>query len=72
MHFFYSQSAAKMHTGKTVFAQLMMFISEYEFQKRVDHYNGDYRISTFPLREHFLVMSFPQITGRENLRDIEN
>lgn len=61
-----------MHTGKTVFAQLMMFIPEYEFQKCVDHYNGDYRIRTFPCREHFLVMSFAQLTGRESLRDIEN
>ena len=61
-----------MHTGKTVFAQLMMSMSEYEFQKCVDHYNGDYRIRTFPCREHFLVMSFAQLTGRESLRDIEN
>jgi len=61
-----------MHTGKTVFAQLMMFMPEYEFQKCVDHYNGDYRIRTFPCREHFLVMSFAQLTGRESLRDIEN
>jgi Transposase DDE domain/Domain of unknown function (DUF4372) len=61
-----------MYTGKTVFAQLMMFISEYEFQKCVKHYKGDYRVRTFPCREHFLVMSFAQLTGRESLRDIEN
>jgi hypothetical protein len=61
-----------MNTGKTVFAQLMMFIPEYEFQKCVKHYKGDYRVRTFPCREHFLVMSFAQLTGRESLRDIEN
>jgi hypothetical protein len=61
-----------MYTGKTVFAQLMMFMPEYEFQKCVDQYKGDYRVRKFPCREHFLVMSFAQLTGRESLRDIEN
>lgn len=61
-----------MYTGKTVFAQLMKFMPEYEFQKCVDHYKGDYRVRTLTCREHFLVMSFAQLTGRESLRDIEN
>jgi hypothetical protein len=61
-----------MHIGKTVFAQLMMFMPENEFQKCVDHYKGDYRVRSFSCREHFLVMSFAQLTGRESLRDIEN
>ncbi len=61
-----------MHIGKTVFAQLMTFMPEYEFQKCVDHYKGDYRVRKFTCREHFLVMSFAQLTGRESLRDIEN
>jgi hypothetical protein len=61
-----------MHIGKTVFAQLMTFMPEYEFQKCVDQYKGDYRVRKFTCREHFLVMSFAQLTGRESLRDIEN
>lgn len=61
-----------MHIGKTVFAQLMMFMPDHEFQKCVDHYNGDYRVRSFSCREHFIVMSFAQLTGRESLRDIEN
>lgn len=61
-----------MYTGKTVFSQLMMFMPEYEFQKCVDHYKGDYKVRRFSCREHFLVMSFAQLTGRESLRDIEN
>ncbi len=61
-----------MYTGKTVFAQLMMFMPDHEFQKYVDHYKGDYRGRSFPCREHFQVMSFAQLTGRESLRDIEN
>ena len=61
-----------MYIGKTVFAQLMKYMPEYEFQKCVDHYKGDYRIRKFPCREHFLVMSFAQLTDQESLRDIEN
>jgi hypothetical protein len=61
-----------MYAGKIVFAQLMKFMPEYEFQKCVDHYKGDYRVRKLPCREHFLVMSFAQLTGRESLRDIEN
>jgi len=61
-----------MYTRKTVFAQLMKFMPEYEFQKCVDHHKGDYRVRKLTCREHFLVMSFAQLTGRESLRDIEN
>ena len=61
-----------MHIGKTVFAQLMMFMPDHAFQKCVDHYNGDFRVRSFSCREHFLVMSFAQLAGRESLRDIEN
>ena len=61
-----------MYSGTTVFAQVMKFMPEYEFHKCVDHYKGDYRIRKLPCREHFLVMSFAQLTGRKSLRDIEN
>ena len=61
-----------MYIGKTVFAQLMKYMPEYEFQKCVDHYKGDYRVRQLPCREHFLAMNFAQLTGRESLRDIEN
>ena len=50
----------------------MKFIPEYEFQKCVDYYQGDYRIKRINCREHFLIMSFTQLTGQESLRDIEN
>jgi len=61
-----------MHLGKTVFSQLMMFMPEFEFNKCVARYKGDYRVRNFSCREHFLVMSFAQLSGRESLRDIEN
>ena len=56
-----------MHIGKTVFAQLMTFMPEYEFQKCVDQYQGDYRVRTLTCREHFLIMSFAQLTVRINV-----
>src|ERR1035437_9166166 len=60
-----------MNQGKTVFAQLMSFLPEYEFNKCIDRYKGDYKVKTFTCREHFYVMSFAQLTFRESLRDIE-
>jgi len=61
-----------MYSGKTVCSQLMMFMPEFEFNKCVARYRGDYRVRNFSCREHFLVMSFSQLAGRESLRDIEN
>lgn len=60
-----------MNQEKTVLSQLMSFLPEYEFNKCVNSYNGNYRVRTFTCREHFLVMSFAQLTYRESLRDIE-
>jgi len=60
-----------MNKEKTVFAQLMAFIPDYEFNKCVDKYKGNYKVRTFRCRSHFYVMSFAQLTYRESLRDIE-
>lgn len=61
-----------MNSGKTVFAQLMSVIPEYEFDKCVSRYNGNHRIRNFTCRDHFYVMCFAQLTKRDSLRDIEN
>ena len=61
-----------MNSGKTVFAQLMSVIPEYEFDKCVSRYNGNHRVRNFTCRDHFYVMSFAQLTKRDSLRDIEN
>jgi transposase len=61
-----------MNLGKPVFSQLMSLVSDYEFSKCVDRYNGDYRVKEFSCKEHFLVMSFAQLTYRDSLRDIES
>ena len=50
----------------------MSLLPDYKFNKRVARYNGDYRIKEFTCKEHFLVMSFAQLTYRDSLRDIES
>lgn len=61
-----------MNSGKTVFAQLMSVIPEYEFVKCVSSHNGNHRVRNFSCRDHFYVMCFAQLTKRDSLRDIEN
>jgi len=61
-----------MNSGKTVFAQLMSVIPEYEFDKCVFRYNGNQRVRNFTCRDHFYVMCFAQLTKQDSLRDIEN
>ena len=61
-----------MYYGKTVFAQLVRFMPEYEFKKCVNRYKGNHRVRTLTCREQFQVMCFAQLAGRESLRDIEN
>ena len=60
-----------MNKGKTIFSQLMSFMPDYEFDKCVDKYDGNYKVRAFSCRSHFYVMSFAQLTYRESLRDIE-
>lgn len=59
-----------MNQGNTVFAQIFSHINQYEFDKCVERYKGNYYIKNFTCWEQFLVMSFAQLTGRESLRDI--
>jgi len=60
-----------MNKGKTVFSQVMSFITKHEFDKYVNQYNGNYKIRNFSCWDQFLAMSFAQLTFRESLRDIE-
>ena len=60
-----------MNTGRTVFSQLMDYLPNYEFQKCVTRYSGNYRSRNFSCREQFFAMAFAQLTYRESLRDIE-
>lgn len=61
-----------MHSGITVFSQLMQQLPWWRFQTLVNHYQGDYKVKTFRCSEHFRVMAFAQLTYRESLRDIES
>lgn len=60
-----------MYKGKTIFSQIMSFISKYQFNKIVNKYDGDYKVHFFTCWTQFLAMSFAQLTYRESLRDIE-
>ena len=60
-----------MNVGKTVFSQIMEFLPQYEFQKCVERYQGNYKIKSFSCWNQFLSMAFAQLTYRESLRDIQ-
>ena len=60
-----------MNQGKTIFAQIMSLINEYEFKKCVDRYKGDRHAIKFNCRDQFMVMSFAQFTGQDSLRSID-
>jgi hypothetical protein len=49
----------------------MQFLPEYEFNKCVKKYNGNYKVKSFTCRNQFYTMAFAQLTYRESLRDIE-
>ena len=59
-----------MHTGRTVFAQLMDFMPMHEFNHCVQHYEGNWRVRDFSCLNQFLCMAFAQLTGCESLREI--
>lgn len=60
-----------MNKGRTVFAQIMQFISHDEFKRCVQRYGGNRRVRRFSCWDQFLAMAFAQLSGRESLRDIE-
>jgi hypothetical protein len=60
-----------MYSGQTVFAQLMGFLPQHEFNTCVRRYGGHRRPRGFSCRDQFLCLAFGQLTFRESLRDIE-
>jgi len=60
-----------VNQGRTVFAQLISFISHNEFNRCVARYHGHKRVRQFSCWDQFLTMAFAQLTYRESLRDIE-
>ena len=60
-----------MHSGKTVFKQVLQFLPRHEFSKCVARYGGDYKVRRFSCYDQFLCLAYAQLSGRESLRDIE-
>ena len=60
-----------MHTGRTIFAQVMDFLPLSAFRACVARYQGDYKVRGFSCLDQFLCLAFAQLTYRESLRDIE-
>jgi hypothetical protein len=60
-----------MHEGRTILAQLLDFLPRHTFRRIVNQHGGDRRVRTFKCWDHFLIMSFAQLTRRDSLRDIE-
>jgi hypothetical protein len=60
-----------VHTGKTIFSQLLDWIHPEQFRRFVNRYEGNYRVRNFSCWDQFLAMAFAQITYRESLADIE-
>lgn len=61
-----------MNSGRTIMAQLLDFLPQYEFNKIVKKYNGNHKVKTFTCWEQLIVMMFAQLANRESLRDIES
>jgi len=59
-----------VHTGQSVFSQIMDFVPMYEFRKCVQRYHGNYKVRDFSCWNQFLCLAFAQLTYRESLRDI--
>jgi hypothetical protein len=60
-----------VNQGRTVFAQLMDFVPDRQFQKCVARYQADRHLRRFSCWDQWLCMVFAQLTHRESLRDLE-
>lgn len=59
-----------MNQGKYIFAQIIEFISQYEFDQCVKRYDGNQRIRNLSCRDQLLAMMFGQLTNLRSLRGI--
>ena len=60
-----------MYKGRFVFSHLMEFFPFPAFRQCVQRYRGHYKVHRFSCQDQFLCMAFPQLTGRQSLRDTE-
>lgn len=59
-----------MHTGRTIFSQVMDYFPLRRFKTCVDRYNGDKAIRALTCLDQFHYLAFAQLTYRESLRDL--
>jgi hypothetical protein len=59
-----------MNLGKYVFSQIVEFVNKYEFEKCVQHYDGNFRVRELNCWNQFLQLFFGQLTSLNSLRDI--
>ena len=59
-----------MNSGKYVFAQVLSFVSRWEFDKCVKRYDGDFRTRELNCWNQFVQLLFGQLTSLNSLRDI--
>lgn len=59
-----------MNSGKYVFRQMLDFVNQYEFNKCVRRYSGNYRVHDFKCWNQFVQLLFGQITSLDSLRSI--
>jgi hypothetical protein len=59
-----------MNSGKYVFAQILQFVNQYEFEKCVARYKGDHGVRELNCWNQFVQLFFGQLTSLNSLRDI--
>lgn len=59
-----------MNSGKYVFAQILQFVNQYEFEKCVTRYKGDHGVRELNCWNQFVQLFFGQLTSLNSLRDI--
>lgn len=59
-----------MNSGTYVFRQMLDFVNQYEFNKCVKRYSGNYRVRDFKCCNQFVQLLFGQITSLDSLRSI--
>jgi len=59
-----------MNSGKYVFAQILQYVNQYEFEKCVARYKGDHGVRELNCWNQFVQLFFGQLTSLNSLRDI--
>jgi hypothetical protein len=59
-----------MNSGKYIFSQVLDFVDQYEFNKCVKRYFGNYRVRDFNCWNQFVQLFFGQLTSLNSLHSI--